>query len=294
MNFSSTPFSSPTNQTEESKVSLVGASVETYLLEKVRLVHQSIGERNYHIFYELFSLKHGRDSYVQDGNDNIHDKVEIEGNDETSQIANESNASLVDKFGLLNYDMEDFRMISNSDTYDRRDGVSDFDTFRDLKRAMNIMGFTKPEQNAVLGVTAALLHASNVTFHEIGEVECALDMDNPHLSYLVDLLGITKENLNKALCYYEIVVGRGASGEENHFRELSRSQAEKGVEALIKATYGALFQYLVGRINASISGSGTTHENVSNRGHGKSNNVGRKSRDSNKKEASIGILVSTI
>jgi len=290
MNFSSTPFSSPTNQTEEAKISLVGASVETYLLEKVRLVHQSIGERNYHIFYELFSLKRGVDSYVQDGNDNIHDKVEIEGNDETSQIANESNASLVDKFGLLNYDMEDFRMISNSDTYDRRDGVSDFDTFRDLKRAMNIMGFTKPEQNAVLGVTAALLHASNVTFHEIGEVECALDMDNPHLSYLVDLLGITKEDLNKALCYYEIVVGRGASGEENHFRELSQSQAEKGVEALIKATYGALFQYLVGRINASISGSDTTDGNVSNRGHGKSSNVGRKSRDSNKKEASIGIL----
>ena len=32
---------------------LVGASIRTYLLEKVRLVHLSQGERTYHVFYEV-------------------------------------------------------------------------------------------------------------------------------------------------------------------------------------------------------------------------------------------------
>ena len=34
---------------------LIGASIETYLLEKVRLITHADGERNYHIFYELLA-----------------------------------------------------------------------------------------------------------------------------------------------------------------------------------------------------------------------------------------------
>lgn len=34
---------------------LVGAQIQVYLLEKVRLVHQASGERNYHIFFEIMS-----------------------------------------------------------------------------------------------------------------------------------------------------------------------------------------------------------------------------------------------
>ena len=37
------------------KGKLSGASIETYLLEKVCLIHPSEGERNYHVFYQFLS-----------------------------------------------------------------------------------------------------------------------------------------------------------------------------------------------------------------------------------------------
>ncbi|KAL9185115.1 hypothetical protein ACHAXT_002892 [Thalassiosira profunda] len=203
---------------------LIGASIETYLLEKVRLVHQTPGERNFHVFYELFSAKEDTDAGA---------------------------SQFLSTAGLAEYEVEDFSLINSSGTYDRRDGVADSTTFHDMKQALLVMGFTPDEINTVFEVTAALLHASNLTFERVGD-ECALVMDNPHLQFVVELLGITKEELNTALCYYEITIG--GKGGETHKRVLSMEQCEKGVEALIKATYGALFNYLVTRINASVAG----------------------------------------
>jgi len=235
---------------DDSKVAgatLVGASIETYLLEKVRLVHQSQGERNYHIFYELFSMKYNDD----DEDDHDH-----------------ANRALLERFGLVHYDMEDFSLINTSDTYDRREGISDAATFRDMKRAMTVMGIPITEQHSIFAVCCALLHASNLNFVDIGEVECALEMENPHLEYVVDLLGITRDGLNKALCYYEITVGGcGGKSGETHRRELSQAQAKKGAEALIKATYGAMFQYLVDRINKSVSGDAKSNGGRSSSRH---------------------------
>lgn len=259
-------FTAKGDKTQQSSLgaTLIGASIETYLLEKVRLVHQSPGERNYHIFYEILSLKY--DDYDED--EFVGTVVEqAAGVDQ----ANLSREELVNIFGLGQYDLDDFALVNSSGTYDRRDGVSDSSTFADLCRAMSVMGFKKGEQIDVFAVISALLHASNLTFNKIGEVECVLE-NSSHLDYVLDLLGITKEGLNHALCYYEIVV-RG----ETHKKVLSVEQASKGVEALIKATYGTMFSYLVGRINASVSGSDGTGTATRTKKNGASN-------------ASIGIL----
>lgn len=82
---------------------LSGASVETYLLEKVRLIHPSPGERNYHVFYQFLEAASARER--QD-------------------------------FFLGGKTAHDFRLLADSGTFDRRDGVSDEENHGEMLEAM--------------------------------------------------------------------------------------------------------------------------------------------------------------
>lgn len=82
---------------------LSGACIETYLLEKVRLIRPSTGERNYHVFYQFLA----------------------------SATALEREEFYVD-----NASFEDFRLLAQSGTYDRRDGVSDAANHQEMLDAM--------------------------------------------------------------------------------------------------------------------------------------------------------------
>ncbi|KAI2497168.1 myosin-kinesin ATPase superfamily-like protein [Fragilaria crotonensis] len=148
---------------------LVGATIDTYLLEKVRLVTQSPGERNYHVFFELLR---GMDP-----------------------------KELRHYFLASSATPEDFFMM-HSGTQDRRDGVADADTYKALRVAMNTMNFAPREQKNIFSVTAALLHASNIVFIEHDNDESELDRANTHLEPACQLLGITSVALNEALCTF--------------------------------------------------------------------------------------------
>ncbi len=197
---------------------LTSARIETYLLEKVRLISQAPGERNYHIFYELLA----------------------------GLSQNERRC-----FQIGNKSARDFRMTSNSGTYDRRDGVSDRAKFQELKHALTTVGFTATDQRDLFSTACALLHASNLTFLEIDahEDSSALDRRNASFRAAVELLGVDENTLDNALCRHEI-----QARHERLYKTLDTARAQKALEALIKATYGALFNHIVRRMNTFIAG----------------------------------------
>lgn len=195
--------------------SLIGASIETYLLEKVRLIHQNPGERNFHIFYELLAAA----------------------TDEERQ-----------SYHLKGLAAKDFRLTSASGTFDRRDGADDAALFDDLVLALGTMGFDPQTQEDIFAVTVAFLHASNVTFSALSDDSSKVDDKNPSLKPMLKLLGIDFQEFQSAMCEYEI-----ETGVDSYRRQVNQESAVKGLEAFIKGTYGAMFAFIVQTINKKIS-----------------------------------------
>ncbi|CAB9502044.1 Myosin type-2 heavy chain [Seminavis robusta] len=201
---------------------LSGASIETYLLEKVRLIHPSSGERNYHVFYQFLSSATGKERR---------------------------------DFYLGNKRVGDFRLLSSSGTYDRRDGVSDEANHQEMLDAMVTMGFEAATIQSLMRLVVAVLFAGNMTFTPTKDGEaCTLDKSDSALA-CASLLGITYEGLASALTARTIL-----AGEEVVHKTLTFEEATKALEALIKAVYGAAFDYVVENVNESIYDADVAHE----------------------------------
>ncbi|KAH7492382.1 Myosin ID heavy chain [Phytophthora ramorum] len=112
----------------DASLRMVGTSVETYLLEKVRVVHQNDGERNFHVFYELLA---GADDAM---------KSELH---------------------LVNLSAQEFQYINGGQCFQRNDGVRDDKQFQLVLQSMKVLGFTDVERGAIWKILSALLHLGN-------------------------------------------------------------------------------------------------------------------------------------
>jgi len=231
-----------------------GASIETYLLEKVRLIHPGAGERNYHVFYQFLASATDTER---------------------------------EEFLLDNFIEEDFLLLSQSGTFDRRDGVSDEEMHQEMLDAMITIGFTPEQIQNLVRLVCAILFLGNMTFtpeeHDAtDDPSCTLD-DNTYSRNAAELLGVTFEEMASALTCRTILAGY-----EVLEKSLTLEEAVKASEALIKATYGGAFDYIVDRINESIDDE---HEILAAQQRGSSNQSRSPSRQMfSIPHSSIGVL----
>ncbi|EQC37560.1 hypothetical protein SDRG_05158 [Saprolegnia diclina VS20] len=196
---------------------IVGAKISVYLLEKIRLSHQSLGERNFHIFYELCA---GAD-------DDLADLLELSA-------------------------MEDYAILSQSECYERR-SVDDAAQFGLTTQAFRDMGVPDDETTSILSVVASLLHLGNVAFDAVNSSTSNLEMaaiaasSASHLATASRLLGVSSEALVTALVTRRIHTTR-----EVVEVKLTAAQAEDAKQSLMQSIYGGLFLYIVERLSNII------------------------------------------
>ncbi|XP_073112691.1 myosin-1 isoform X1 [Elaeis guineensis] len=148
-----------------------GAKIQTFLLEKSRVVQCAIGERSYHIFYQLCAG---------------------------------ASLSLREKLNLRKAD--EYKYLKQSNCYSIV-GVDDAERFRTVLEAMNIVHISKEDQDSVFAMLAAVLWLGNISFTVIdneNHVEVVAD-EGAHT--VAKLIGCNIGDLKLALSTRKMKVG---------------------------------------------------------------------------------------
>ncbi|XP_059665774.1 myosin-11-like isoform X2 [Cornus florida] len=190
-----------------------GAAIRTYLLERSRVCQISDPERNYHCFYLLCAAP----------------QEEIE------------------KYKLGS--PKSFHYLNQSKCYELV-GVSDAHDYLATRRAMDIVGISGKDQEAIFRVVAAILHLGNIDFAKGKEMDSSAPKDDKskfHLNMTAELLMCDPVALEDALCKRVMV-----TPEEVIKRSLDPLSAAVSRDGLAKTVYSRLFDWLVDKINVSI------------------------------------------
>ena len=120
---------------------------------------------------------------------------------------------------------------------------------------METLGITAPQQLDIFKTVASVLHFGNVKF----EVETKATGDDgskvtnmPQLGLASELLGLDLEMMDRALTY------RNIGTRSITLVAYNLSQAQQARDAMTKAIYSALFDWLMKKINRALGG-GTGH-----------------------------------
>uniref|UniRef100_A0A0K0FAB5 Unconventional myosin heavy chain 6 (inferred by orthology to a C. elegans protein) n=1 Tax=Strongyloides venezuelensis TaxID=75913 RepID=A0A0K0FAB5_STRVS len=190
-----------------------GAKIHQYLLEKSRIVSQTVEERNYHIFYSLLS---GLDD---------EEKEELF-------------LTKPEEYFYLNQG----RIFNNDLRYE-------ITTLNEIRNSMKVLMFKETEIKSIFKTLASLLHIGNIiynvgTFNNIESVEIN---DLLTIQKIGTLLQLDINDITSALTTKTLIMRN-----EKVVSSLEAIQALNIRDALVKVIYGKLFVYIINKINDAI------------------------------------------
>ncbi|XP_076765690.1 myosin heavy chain isoform X30 [Xylocopa sonorina] len=150
---------------------LAGADIETYLLEKARVISQQALERSYHIFYQMMS----------------------------------GSVPGLKEMLLLSNNIHDYYFVSQGKT--TIPGLDDGEELLITDQAFDVLGFTQEEKNDIYKITAAVMHMGGMKFKQRGREEQAEADGTEEGERVAKLLSCDCADLYKNLLKPRIKVG---------------------------------------------------------------------------------------
>ncbi|XP_051778249.1 myosin-6-like [Erpetoichthys calabaricus] len=150
---------------------LASADIETYLLEKSRVIFQLKAERNYHIFYQIMSNK---------------------------------KPELLDML-LITNNPYDYSYVSQGEV--TVPSIDDAEELMLTDSAFDVLGFTQEEKLSVYKLTGAIMHYGNMRFKQKQREEQAEPDGTESADKSAYLMGLNSADLLKGLCHPRVKVG---------------------------------------------------------------------------------------
>ncbi|NWT69245.1 MYH6 protein, partial [Prunella himalayana] len=150
---------------------LASADIETYLLEKSRVIFQLKAERNYHIFYQILSNK----------------KPELL------------------EMLLITNNPYDYSYVSQGEVTVA--SIDDSEELLATDSAFDVLGFTAEEKAGVYKLTGAIMHFGNMKFKQKQREEQAEPDGTEDADKSAYLMGLNSADLLKGLCHPRVKVG---------------------------------------------------------------------------------------
>lgn len=197
---------------------ITGLRIINYLLEKSRVVCQNEGERNYHIFYMLLAGIHSKDAYL----------LQLHLN--------------------LDSDPSKHRYLEGGKDFTVK-GYDEYDRLLEVFESMVTMQYSDTEKDSVFKILAAILHLGDCGIQENSNDDEASVITNPKaISEAARLLGVDSKILGSRITTksYKVV------GEEELSKVLNKDAAQGTCDALCKALYGGLFDWMIEKINQAM------------------------------------------
>ncbi|GES68434.1 hypothetical protein SCEPF1_0016005000 [Saccharomyces cerevisiae] len=190
-------------------------NITNYLLEKQRVVGQIKNERNFHIFYQF--TKGASDTYRQ-------------------------------MFGVQMPEQYIYTAAAGCTTADTIDDVKDYEG---TLEAMRTIGLVQEEQDQIFRMLAAILWIGNISFIENEEGNAQVG-DTSVTDFVAYLLQVDASLLVKCLVERIMQTSHGMKRGSVYHVPLNPVQATAVRDALAKAIYNNLFDWIVDRVNVSL------------------------------------------
>ncbi|CAF0722947.1 unnamed protein product [Adineta ricciae] len=229
------------------KYRVVGGYISHYLLEKSRICVQSKDERNYHIFYRLCAgaPENIRSALRLGSPDNFH----YLNRGCTQYFCGTQTEKNLSKNRLS----QDF--MSKGPLRDPQ--LDDVKDFLECDQSMDHMGLSAQDKINIYSTVATVLHLGNINFEDDPESTkggCRVASGHEQsLTITSEMLGLNVRELCDGLVTRVIMTKTTSNTKDNLISvPLKAHEAQNARDALAKAVYIRLFDYIVSVVNKSI------------------------------------------